>query len=318
MAGGLDSRAKKTVLMITPIAKGVAVNASEPVVILVNIVRSIQRPEMTVETAARRAWNPHTAERGDVLKNADIVVAVAMNVIRGVFKVKDAHPDKEFPDRIAFNLVPVPKYAGLVGVRLHDDGPMWLSGDRSAWKQSPVKYLDALLTDPEQGYISLGGNKISLLADGSLSIVLVPGASIEVKQESMPSLRARLEPLVKALHLTEFCTTTQVLAEALGSSAQAVAKSLDAGKVFTNSEAARVLPPRYRKPNQGWVIPPNDELNPEKTIETAGGPIEDPDPYRGHYLVEDDIGVQQADGSVTVENHFVITNPITLRRFLQS
>lgn len=275
-----------------------------PNVLLVNVSRSL-RERGSVTAAAERAWLPQGDKQKSMLESADIVIAVARNQIKGIFRALSVAPDHEWPERLTYELQPLPAYADLVGQRLSEDGPYWKQGDQSAFKALPVEALEALKSRANEDLVEVGPHKVRLLADGSLIVDLAPGYDIQVRSGSLPRPKVRIQEIVKALDEVGACTTYQVIAEAINNSPQPVGRSIAKNAEISQAEGARVFPARYAQPG-GWLIPADDILESQQGS----------DKLRGDVLIEEGIGTRLDDGSVFIDAGDVIADAVTLRRAL--
>ncbi|WP_099332501.1 hypothetical protein [Actinomyces minihominis] len=276
----------------------------EPNVLLVNVSRSLRERGSAI-AAAERAWLPQGDKQKGMLESADIVIAVARNQIKGVFRTLSVAPDHEWPERLAYELQPLPAYADLVGQRLSEDGPYWKQGDGSAFKALPPESLEELKSRANEDLIKVGPHQVRLLADGSLIVDLAPGYDIQVRSGSLPGPKARIQEIVEALADVGACTTYQVIAEAIGNWPQPVGRSITKNAEISPAEGARVFPAGYAHAG-GWLVPADDIL---ESQQGASRP-------RGDILVEEGIGTRLDDGSVFIDAGDVIADAVTLRRAL--
>ena len=275
--------------------------------VVVNISRSLRERGNDPQRAASFAWLPRSEDQREMLKEADIVVAVALNVVRGGYRVLSAAPYPDAPERIAWELQPLPAFAGTIGLNLSEDGPHWKPGLGAAWMPFPVESLHELRERAKRDIISFGPHFIQLLSDGNLILTLAEGYSVQVNNRGkLPRLRERIEPIVQLLGETDALTTYGTIADALNNSPQPVATSIAANENITQPQGARVLPVAYQQ-GDGWIIPANDMLTSQ---------LEKPR-LRGEILVEEGLATRLDDGSYFVDAGDVITDAASLRRFLK-
>ncbi|MEW6927990.1 hypothetical protein [Trueperella pyogenes] len=278
-----------------------------PVVVAVNISRSLRERGNDPEQAASHAWLPRSKSQRQTLMNADLVVAVALNVVRGVYRVLSAQPYPDSPERICWELQPLPAYAGVIGQKLNESGTYWKPGMGAAWLEFPIEELDDLQEKAKRDEIDFGPHKIRLLPDGNLLVTLAPGYSAHIESlGKLPTLKERVEPIVQLLGQTAALTTYGTIADALLNYAQPVSRSIVGNENINQSEGARVLRGDYQQ-EDGWYIPAEDELT-SKSGETR---------KRGEILVEEGLATDLENGKYFVDAGSVITDAATLRRYLR-
>lgn len=278
-------------------------------VIALNISRALRHHDNVAIEAALHTRMPDSLEQRQHLASADIILAVANNVVRGVFRVIDAEVISEPVPGVGWDLQAIPAYSGLVGVNISSiDGPHWQQGKSVAFIDYSKDLLDKLQKEARKGSIALGTNKVQLLPTGDVLIELAPGQSVQViNAEKPPTLKHRIEPIVKALGLTKALTTYGTIAEALHNKPQPVATSIVGNANISPLEGARVLPNKYYDAKRDcWVIPSSDELT-----------SQDGNKYSRGALLESEGLVATKDGNdYIVHPDDVIIDAVSLRQFL--
>lgn len=276
------------------------------IIIAVNIGRSVnQRP--SIYDAARGYWKAVGDRQHHLLKEAEIVLGVVGNTIRGVYQVLDSELGDD--DRYEWELMEVPAYAALVGHRLSPDGVYWIPGDKTAWKLMEEEEFNALVEKAKSDRIQFGPHTILLRPDGNLEIGLAPGYRADVVSEApMANAKQRIETVVHRLGESRAVTTYQAIADMLGiNAARSIARSVKRNVAITAEEGARIIPWSYKEGDDKWIVPAHEE-----GWSTQG----DDHRPRAQILIDAGLATPHDNGDAVIKKDTVITDAATLRRYL--
>lgn len=277
-------------------------------VVVVNIGQTINT-RGSVNGAARGYWAPAgKATVSHALQNAEIVLAVKVNIIKGAFMVPDVTQDPTTL-RYEWQLVDAPALRGLVGHRIPESGPLWKRGDLASWKSFDPSSFGELVAATKQDVLEIGPHTVFLYPDGDLEIGLAPGYDVRVASlAAKPSSRERIAAVVHKLSESSACTTYNAIAQMLSiNSPQTVARSIAKNPLITGDQGARVVPADFGEGGGPWIVP---KVDPK--WENPG----DDSRERAQALVELGIANQNPDGSAAIPTQLVITDGSTLRRYL--
>lgn len=276
-------------------------------IILVNIRQSVKEKDTSVLEAASKSWLARGVAQTENLKNADVVVAVVANVIRGVFLVFESFETDR--GRWGWDLEEAPAYAAMIGSELPEDGPRWVRGDGEAWKVLPQETFDSIFESSKDEKIQVGPHKLTLLPDGNVQFYLANGYNIEViSQASKPGARERIQRVVLALAKTPAVATYQAVADALGiNSARSIARSIVRNDKIDAEAGAHVIPFSFRKGND-WIVPEHEE---------GWSTVTNDRRTRAKILTDLGIATMLDEGQgALIDERKVITEATTLRRYL--
>lgn len=277
-------------------------------IIAVNINKSAKTRD-TIKQAAHGYWRPiGRATTSGPLEKAEIVVAVKLNTIEGVFTANGVHQDPS-DLRYEWELTDAPSLRGLVGQKIPDAGPYWKPGDLAGWKVFDPTVFTVMMETAKHDVIDLGPHTVLLRPDGNLEIGLAPGYELHITSlGDKASSRDRIAAVVHRLSESMACATYSAIAQMLSiNSAQSIARSVVKNATITAEEGARVLPLEYGNEHGEWTIP---EIDPK--WETQG---DDPR-ERAEILLDLGLASPNDDGSASIPSQVVITDGATLRRYL--
>lgn len=276
-------------------------------VIAVNIGKSINTRK-SVKEAAQGYWRPiGVATSSELLEKAEIVLAVRVNIIKGIFTTQSVTQDPA-DLRYEWELVDAPALHGLIGHRVPENGPYWKPGDLAGWKSFDPTLFEGMVEIAKRDVIRLGPHSILLMPDGSLEIGLAPGHELHVTSlGAQAGVRDRIAAVVNRLGESRACTTYTAIAQMLSlGSTQAVNRSIVKNAAIPAEEAARVLPLTYSH-NGDWVVPVDD---------ADWGRRDGDSRDRAGILVDLGLAEMNPDGTAALPGHTIITDGATLRRYL--
>lgn len=274
-------------------------------IIAVNIGRSVnQRPSICEATRGR--LKARGEQQHELLENAEVVLGVVGNTIRGVYQVLNSERGDD--DRYEWELMEVPSFAALVGHRLSPEGVFWKPGDATAWKLMNKDEFNTLVEKAKSDRIQFGPHTILLRPDGNLEIGLAPGYRADVVSEApIANAKQRIETVVHRLAETRAVTTYQAIADMLGiNSARSIARSIARNKDIAAEEGARVIPWSFRS-NDEWISPAYEE---------GWSDQEGDHRSRSQILVDARLATRLDNGDALIDEGAVITDAATLRRYL--
>lgn len=280
-------------------------------VILVNIRHSVRT--MGIREAASGTWYADGPKQQDQLRKARLVLAIAGNTVRGVFRPLQAmnapHESRETAQLISWKLEDAPAYASLLGHDLLNDGTRWRQGRSQGWIVLPEEEFEELLFRSREDKFAVGPHEVLVRPDGTLEVWVAEGTEVLVHPQNAPlKAKLRIENVVKHMASLGVLATYGAIAQMLGiNSAQSVGRSVTRNLGLSPVEAAHVLPHKFQHGNY-WAIPMNDPgWHSPSEGETA--------PQRSEILIKEGHATQNGDLAL-IEGALVITDGATLRRYL--
>lgn len=149
-------------------------------IIAVNIGKSINVHKTVIESA-RGHWRPiGRATESEVLQQAQLVVAIKNNTIKGVFLVKGVQQDLETL-RYEYDLTEATEYRSLEEYRTTaQTGPYWARGDLAGWKRIHPSTFMEMVAETHEPSVKLGSHEVRLLPNGDLEVMLGGGGDVRI------------------------------------------------------------------------------------------------------------------------------------------